>query len=319
MIHTVLLYANLSFEEKKIIEKRFKKSIEEVMKEINSNREAIRFSGKNREFHYQINIFADVTKILNRGNVYEKDYDEVKKRIDNEVEYLVGYSLDLILMRVDYRFDKYISSKGERLILIHLYKKMINKHGFKLKKSKNKYKTSVRYDSKSMQIIIYDKEEERKDKNKKCEDYEKCVLRFEVKLLNKHLNYNKRKYNIEKDLKFYFSESLQRKYMLSNIQKIVYKGDYYNIRGADKIINKSNMKERDKKFIREFLIDVSENGITGAKEISIESDKQKYTPYKFKKAVSILEELNINPILIPKSREYFHNERHSYIKNPFNL
>ena len=79
------------------------------------------------------------------------------------------------------------------------------------------------------------------------------------------------------------------------------------------------MKERDKKFIREFLIDVSENGITGAKEISIESDKQKYTPYKFKKAVSILEELNINPILIPKSREYFHNERHSYIKNPFNL
>ena len=47
MIHTVLLYANLSFEEKKIIEKRFKKSIEEVMKEINSNREAIRFSLSN--------------------------------------------------------------------------------------------------------------------------------------------------------------------------------------------------------------------------------------------------------------------------------
>ena len=167
MIHTVQLYANISFEEKNIIEKRFKKSIEEVMKEINSDREVIIFSGKNREFHYQINIFADVTKILNRGNVYEKDYDEVKKRIDNEVEYLVGYSLDLILMRVDYRFDKYISSKGERLILIHLYKKMINKHGFKLKKSQNKYKTSIRYDSKSMQIIIYDKEEERKDKNKK--------------------------------------------------------------------------------------------------------------------------------------------------------
>lgn len=316
MIHTVELYANLSFEEKNIIEKRFKKSIEEVMEEINSDRDAIRFSGKNRKFHYQIKIFADVTKILNRGDVYEKDYDDVKKRIDNEVEYLVGYSLDLILMRVDYRLDKYINSKAERLILIHLYKKLINKHRFKNKK---KYKTSIIYRSKSIQIIIYDKEEERKDKNKKCEDYEKCVLRFEVKLLNKHLNYNKRKYNIEKNLKFYFSESLQRKYMLSNIQKIVYKGDYYNIREADKIINKSNIKERDKKFIREFLIDVSENGITGAKEIPIESDKKKYTPYKFKKAVSILEELNINPILIPKSREYFYNERHFYIKNPFNL
>lgn len=319
MIHTVQLYANLSFEEKNIIEKRFKKSIEEVMKEINSDREAIRFSGKNREFHYQINIFADVTKILNRGNVYEKDYDEVKKRIDNEVEYLVGYSLDLILMRVDYRLDKYISSKAERLILIHLYKKMINKHGFKLKKSKNKYKTSIRYDSKSMQIIIYDKEEERKYKNKKCEDYEKCVLRFEVKLLNKHLNYNKRKYNIEKNLKNYFSKSLQVKYMLSNIQKIVYKGDYYNIREANKIINKSSISDKDKQFIREFLIDISEKGVTGAKQITLNNNKIKYTQYKFKKAISILEELNINPILIPKSKEYLGDERIFYIKNPFDL
>lgn len=107
--------------------------------------------------------------------------------------------------------------------------------------------------------------------------------------------------------------------MLSNIQKIVYKGDYYNIREVDKILNKSNIKEKDRKFLREFLIDVSENGITGAKKIIKEDNKLKYTQYKFKKAISILEELNINPILIPKNREYLHFERHSYIKNPFSL
>lgn len=48
----------------------------------------------------------------------------------------MGYILELTLIRVDYRFDKYISSNDERLILLHLYKKMIDKHGFKKKKSK---------------------------------------------------------------------------------------------------------------------------------------------------------------------------------------
>lgn len=319
MIHTIQLYTNLSFEEKDNIEKRFKKNIEEIIKDINGNDESIKLSGKNRELYYQVTIFADITKILNRGNIYEEDYYEVKKKIDEKIEHLVGYILELTLIRVDYRFDKYISSNAERLILLHLYKKMIDKHGFKKKKSKKKYKTSIRYDSKSMQIIIYDKEQERKDRNKKCEDYERCMLRFEVKLLNKHLNYNKRKYNIEKNLKNYFSKSLQVKYMLSNIQKIVYKGDYYNIREANKIINKSSISDKDKQFVREFLIDISEKGVTGAKQITLNNNKIKYTQYKFKKAISILEELNINPILIPKSKEYLGNERIYYIKNPFDL
>lgn len=319
MIHTIKLRTSLSFEEKNSIEVRFNKSIEEVMKEINSKNKDIKFSGKNKAHHYQINLFIDVTKLLNRGNVHEKDYYEVKRRIDEAIEGFVGYTLDLILMRIDYRIDKYINSKAKRLILLHLYKKMVDKYGFKVKKGRKKYKTSVRYDSQSMQVIIYDKEQEREDNNKHCEDYEKNILRFEVRLLNKHLNYNKRKYNIEKDLKYYFNEELQIKYMLSNIQKIVYRGDYYNIREASKIINQSYIKEKDKEFVRGFLIDVSENGISGAKEIMDEDNKTKYTKYKFKKAIDILEELNINPILIPKSREYLHGERNFYIKNPFDI
>jgi len=107
--------------------------------------------------------------------------------------------------------------------------------------------------------------------------------------------------------------------MLSNIQKIVYKGDYYNIREANKIINKSSLSDKNKQFVREFLIDVSKNSITGAKKLTIDNSKIKYTDYKFKKALSILEELNINPILIPKNKEYLGTERIFYIKNPFDL
>ena len=74
MIHTIQLYTNLSFEEKDNIEKRFKKNIEEIIKDINGNDESIKLSGKNRELYYQVTIFADITKILNRGNIYEEDY-----------------------------------------------------------------------------------------------------------------------------------------------------------------------------------------------------------------------------------------------------
>ncbi len=176
VIHTIKLYTNLSFEEKNNIESRFNKSINEVMKDINNKKQGVKLSGVNTARHYKVNVFVDVTKLLNRGNVYEEDYYEVKERIDEAIESLVGYSLEMTLTRIDYRIDRYINSKAKRLILIHLYKKMVNKYGFKVKKDKQKYKTSVRYDSKSMQIIIYDKEQERKDKNKHCENYEKNRL-----------------------------------------------------------------------------------------------------------------------------------------------
>ncbi|NJJ35108.1 hypothetical protein GSQ51_15915 [Clostridioides difficile] len=318
MIHTAQLYTNISFNEKKDIEKRFKMDIEEVMKEMNNNNKGISFSGKNRESHYQITVFTDITKILNRGDVYEEDYDEVMKSIDRAIEDLVGYALELTLIRIEYRIDKYIKSKKERLVLIHMYKKMIDKYGFKVKKKK--FKTSVGYMSKSMQLVIYDKESEREAKSEECKSYEECMLRFEVKLLRSHLNYNKRKYGIEKDLKNYFNESLQVKYMLSNIRKVMYRGDYYTIGEATKIIDKSNIKEEDKKKLREFLVDISIKGVTGAKELEgYKKGKVKYTDYKFKKIVGMLGALNINPIVIPKCKEYLYDEKCSYIKNPFDL
>lgn len=313
MIHTVQFYTNLSFDEKREIESRFNKNIEEVLKEA-SNNKCFTISGVNRKLYYSINIIADITKILNRGDIYEDDYYVVQQKIDDFITSIVGYSIDLTLIRIDYRFDKKINSESEKFMLIHIYKKMIHKYGFKIMKNKDEYETSITYDSKSMQVIIYDKDQEREDKDEEIEDYEKGVLRFEVKLLNRHLNYNKRKYGTCKNLKNYFSESLQKEYMAKNIRKIVYKGDYYNLYKADKIIKQSNIKEKDKLFIREFLVDVSNHSIAGVRNL-----EGKYTEYKFKKAIKILEELNINPILIPKNKKSLDGKGYSYIKNPFEI
>lgn len=86
-------------------------------------------------------------------------------------------------------------------------------------------------------------------------------------LENKHLNYMKRQYNIEKTLKNYFKDSIYEKYMLDNLGVLLYYGDYYKIYIAEKIIEASDIKKSDKNIIRELLVDISKYGVTGATEI----------------------------------------------------
>lgn len=319
MIHTIQLYTNISSDERDKIEKRFNKNIVQVMEEVSENIEGITISGRGKIADYYINMHIDVTKILDKGDVKEDDYYIVQKEIDRVIEYIVGYKLELTLLRIEYRIDIRIESSAERYILFHIYKKMIRKFGFKKRKDKKEYETSIMYDSGSIQLIIYDKDVERFAKEEVSKYYEKNMLRFEVKVLNNHLNYNKNKYNIQKTLQNYFREDMKNNYMIKNIQKVVYKGDYYSIYRASNIIEKSNLKDREKKLVRDFLIDVSKLGITGAKSIKKKDKKLKYTDYKYKKAIELLEELNINPILIPKNLKAPTGESYSYIKNPFNL
>ena len=319
MIHTIQFYTNISFNEKENIERRFNKNIVTVMEEVSENTKGIAITTIGRISDYYINIHVDVTEMLDKGDVKETDYYKVQNKIDSVIESIIGYQLELTLLRIEYRLDKYLECPSQRYILFHIYKKMILKSGFKKRKDKKEYETSVMYDSGSIQLIIYDKSAERLAKKQIPKLYEENMLRFEVKVLNNHLNYNKNRYNISKTLKNYFKEDMKNNYMIKNIQNIVYKGDYYNIYGADKIINNSNLKDNDKKLLRDFLKDVSKLGITGAKFKKKEDNMLKYTTYKYKKAIKLLEELNINPILIPKNLKCPNGKSYSYIKNPFNL
>lgn len=319
MIHTIQLYTSISFDEKDKIEKRFNKNIIQVMEEVSESTEGITIGVKGRPYDYYVDIKIDVTKILNRGEVKEEDYCIVQDEIDKVIEDIIGYSLELTLLRIEYRIDIRIESGAKRYILLHLYKKMIRKFGFKERKDEKEYETSVMYDSGSIKLMIYDKDAERLAKDEESKDYEKNMMRYEVKVLNNHLNYNKNRYNIQKTLENYFREDMKNNYMVKNIQKIVYKGDYYTIYHADNIIKNSQLKERDKILVRDFLIDVSKWGISGAKSIKKKDKSLKYTEFKYKKAIKLLEELNINPILIPKNLKAPNGESYSYIKNPFNL
>ena len=88
--------------------------------------------------------------------------------------------------------------------LIDVLNKSISKYRFQ--KKYNKYKTCKYFNCKSIQFKIYDKEQERICKGKSIEKYEENVLRLEIALRNRHLNY-KKYIGRKKELKSYLNNS----------------------------------------------------------------------------------------------------------------
>ncbi|WP_346867569.1 phage/plasmid replication domain-containing protein [Clostridium sp. UBA1353] len=312
MIHTIQLYCRLSNDEVSYIIEKFNKDIRFVADDMDELFPACTTAINRKHGEWAIYIVADIIKLLRNPIINESDYKEVEAYLNTYMNKLGLIYDDLTLIRIDYRMDVLIKDKNEREALFRIYRKAIDKYGFRRKYSK--YDTTVYFNTKSTQVAIYDKEEERDRKHIMPERYEENMLRFEFRVQNRHLNYKKRKRNIGKSLKNYFSDDFYIEYMSSNCIPILYQGDYYKIFKADTIINNSSLSETDKKSIRRFLIDISENGITGVKEMLDEKGKLMYSKYKFNRFKGLLEELKINPILIPKNFNCS-----SYIENPFKI
>ncbi|MCL6441682.1 MAG: hypothetical protein K6T27_09355, partial [Thermoleophilum sp.] len=142
---------------------------------------------------------------------------------------------------------------------------------------------------------------------------------FEVSLQNRHLNYMKRTYGLDRQLENYLTNDFWTKYMTKNICPIFFTGDYYPIGVSEKIIEKSNIKKGDKNKLREFMCDVSRYGFDRLKDLKLDFKgikKKKYSKYKIDKFTKMLEDLNINPIPIPKhDGEKLGKEK--WISNPF--
>lgn len=243
----------------------------------------------------------DFIKLLGRANIEENDINLILDKINREVYLMLNRNFELYLNRLDYRFDMVIESKDERKILIKLFKKSKMKTAYM--KKINKYKNSVRYYSGSRSDNVYDKEIERADKRKKVEKYERNILRFEAQLKSEHIKYNRRKYNIERDLKCYLTHEKYLKYMEKMIINIFTKCDYYNLYNASKIINTSSIKEIYKKELIEFLKYTSQKR-------SLSKSYERYGRYKYNKYIEVLKMLDINPIIIPEKDKIAH------IKNP---
>ena len=250
----------------------------------------------------RLHLVVDFIELLGKADITPSDVDEITYRIRKIVEGIVDNDdFELVLSRLDYRFDSVIKDKDERAMLLKLLKKSSKKVNYM--KKINKYENTVRFFSKSRSNNFYDKERERMDKNKDIKPYEKDVLRFEAQIKNEHTRYKKRSAGVERSIELYLTYPMYKQYMTKMVIGVIGRGDFYSLKAATDIINKQDISDTVKKELREFMV------YTSMKR-DLAKTKEKYGRYKYNKYISILDGLNINSIIIPEKW------RRSFISNP---
>ncbi|RKQ16447.1 hypothetical protein [Ureibacillus endophyticus] len=334
MIHSVEILFPVEYEEVQLLLKRnrvkaeayekFGAVVKKLTQNVKSEHPGFAFTwlSSNGKGSWNIHLKVDIVKLLRKSDITEKDYQGVEAIIRKFLISQFGHSSHFdehILTRIDYKLDVVIPNKNHEKLIFHLYEKYTERFRFKekIKWGKDeqgkplKYETSQYHKCKSVEFIIYSKEEERIAKGEEIQPYEKDVVRFELRLKNDHLNAMKRNdgkgKNRAKKLSEYFKEELYREYMINHVTPIIRKGDYYKITKAEKILDESNFSRKKKEKLRSFLVDISKNGI--------DSPKKYLSKPTFRRYLQDLESLGINPVLIPKNRVDFP----SIMKNPFVL
>lgn len=304
MIHTAQFYCSLQDTELKDICSQFQEAPSSLPGKINPYFTGIVCAFKQRAWGWMMYITVDFIKILGKAVITKDDYDEIEEKLNEYLQFIYGNETKkLIMLRLDYRFDVVVPEEANRKALLKLYKKTFPKHGFK--KKYDQYKGSIYFNSKSIQVICYDKPLERQDKQQQIEAYEENVLRFEVRLSNDHLNYIKRKNKTDKSLFNYLCEDAWNDYMIRHLYPFFFAGNFYKINIAMNIINCSTLTGTQKAQVQEFLCDVSKYGLEVVKNMKKEEGFSggdlKYSKYMINKLCNVLKQLNINPILIPKN------------------
>lgn len=151
--------------------------------------------------------------------------------------------------------------------------------------------TSQYHQCKSLHIIIYDKEQERRDKNEPIEIWESGVVRFEVCLKKDHLKYKEYKKDEQRSLKNYFKKEKYTEYMNKYILNVCPTGDFYSYATLEARIAALDLSTRKKLEMKKFVKFVSRGNLDTA--------LGEFSPEKYKKYLKLFNEYAINPITIP--------------------
>ena len=242
----------------------------------------------------------DFIKLLNKPNLGSSDLIEINKRINAVIAPMCVYADYPILKRWDFRLDIKFYNKNEKDLIYKLLDKTTTKlyrfHREKFVNSErdNDYNFYYKTKSKNSSITlnVYDKENERLSENIEPETYEENVIRYEVQLRKKHIDYNKYKKSYSREIDTYLDEELFMFYMEKYIKPIVFFGNYYDINNARKIINENVVRKDERAKLINFLNLISRTNVDKAKET--------YTKHVYKHCITVLDSLGINPVLIPK-------------------
>ena len=308
LVHTAEYYQSVSEND----QKRFLEVYEPNIVMNNNKKAQLRFDGVDitvMKENGMIYYFVDFIQLLKKPNVNSMDSESIQERLSSYSRDVFVLSRPLVLKRIDLRLDVQVEDKNQRKDFLKLYSKSLNSfrsleaqiYGgenvqsiYLMSKAKSK--------SSSITVNIYDKEQERENKGIEPKDYEEGVIRFEVQIRNKHLNYKFAKNNIPKDAEQYIKDDIHAEYFRKYILPITHTGDYYEKKNAFKILDSSGLKKTERRKIKEFLDFILINDLSKAKET--------YSRYLYGTYINKLMELRINPVLIPEEYGI------SFIKNP---
>ena len=266
---------------------------------------------------WKLYMFVDVIKLLGKHDLSEADCSS----LENEIKLVLyclfqhfGYYQDHVLQRIDFRYDVVVP-KNERELLLHIYQKLTKSYRYQVKYlgtiddsgEFKKYETTVYHSSKSVQSVVYSKEDERMAKSQPLEEYEKDVLRFEVRIDKSHINYMSRQdkgNNRPKKLRDYMKDDVYKEYFSKYMSPIYHSGNFYKIDEARKVIRKSSLSQTNKAKLIEFLKQVSSH--------SLDTPLKHMSKSTYNNRLQMLKDLGINPILIPKN----YSKAPNTLKNP---
>lgn len=242
-------------------------------------------------------------ELLGKVNMSESDIPIIKAAIN---AHLIGSGLtvdDCFLGRIDYCYNVVIPNCDERRLLMRLWNKSASQWGY-YRQFDGPSNTINRlyYTTKSRNFQLYDKTLERMDKGRPILSVEQDVLRLEVQLKRRRLNYKSNKLGLCRTFDDW-ADWTHRAQELCAADKLFFPGDFYTIRRADTRVRNAGHSKTICGRIHDFLVCISRNGLDGA--------KQNHSANTVRKYIRILEALNVNPITIPQGAGY------SYLANPF--
>lgn len=267
-----------------------------------------------------LKIIVNPSKLLEKDVIMPTDYNLFKQVFTDSFiglfpnhKYIdIENHEHIKLTRIDYKKDFYTEYKN--LYIELLAKTSTTRH---LKANNN---SSTYYSSDAYNINLYDKLEERQAKEQDTSNIEN-LLRFEIQLKNR-IEYNFKHDGIIPILRNYWSMADYNYYFNYCLKDIIYKGNYYNLYHATKLINMNINSKTIKNNLIEFLTYISFNGIKEAK---------KKFKSSFKNYIKYLNDIDLNPIMIAKNKSIqykvtsldnifnFANTNNTYLLDNYNV
>ena len=110
-------------------------------------------------------------------------------------------------------------------------------------------------------------------------------------------------------LKEYMKEEVYKEYFQKYMSQIYHSGDFYKIDEARKRLTKSSLSTQNKIKLIDFLKQISSHSV----DTPLKNKKMSKGTYNSR--LALLQEVGINPIMIPKN---YQPKAPSFLKNPLN-